>query len=465
MEASSRKILFLSLSATLLTMAVVYYSFYTARDIAKRYTPLVNAIMEIRLEATTAHLWFEKIISGDQTLNIEDIWSNLDQSEWYAQAMLDGGTNKEESFLPLNDPNLRIQIKETINGIHHFRQIAQKRWASKSTSGIGSNIDQQFDHAFLQFKLSTDNVEMALQEAITENLQAFEFSQRLLMMIILTWGIIISVLLLRYNTRRTKNIDVLKLNEENIRKFQNQLLNVINGAKLGYWDWNYKTGAHFVNDEWLSMLGLSRQDITNHVRDWDSLIHPNDKMLMQRVVQNHIQSGTNYVAEFRMMHTDGRWIWIQGSGAVVEYDKHTHEPLRLCGTHQNITDRKQSEEKLKLAASVFTHAREDIIITDAKGTIIDLNDTFTKITGYSREEAIGQNPRILQSDRQSPQFYIDMWKALQEEGYWYGEIWNRRKNGEVYAQMKTISAVRDEHGVTSHYVALGNIPNDNNLIR
>ena len=455
MGTGSRKILLLSLSVTLLTMAVVYYSFYTGRDIAKRYTPLVNAAMEIRLEATTAHLWFEEIISGDQTLNIEDIWSNLDKSEWYAQAMLDGGTNKEESFLPLNDPNLLIQNKETINGIHHFRQIAQKRWASKSTSGIGSNIDQQFDHAFLQFNLSADNVETALQEAISKNLQAFEFSQRLLMILILTLGIIISVLLLRYNTRRTKNIDILKLNEENIRKFQNQLLNVINGAKLGYWDWNYKTGAHFVNDEWLSMLGLSRQDITNHVRDWDSLIHPNDKIHIKRIVQSHIESGKNYVAEFRMMHTDGSWIWIQGSGSVVEYDEHTHEPLRLCGTHQNITDRKLSEEKLKLAASVFTHAREDIIITDAKATIIDLNETFTTTTGYSREEAIGQNPRMLQSNKQSPQFYADMWKALQEEGYWYGEIWNRRKNGEIYAEMKTISAVRDENGATSHYVALG----------
>ena len=464
MEAGSRKILFISLSVTLLTLATVYYSFYTGREIAKRYTPLITAAVEIKLKTTTAHLWFEKIIRGDQTVNIEDIWSNLNQSEWYAHAILDGDTHEKDSFISLNDPNLRIHIKETINGIHHFRQIAQKRWASQSTSSISSDLDQQFDHAFLQFNLSADNIETALHEVIEKNLQVYEFSQRLLMVLIFALGVAISGILLCYNTRRTRNIDVLKLNEENISKFQNQLLNVINGAKLGYWDWDYKTGAHIVNDEWLSMLGLNRQDITNHVRDWDSLIHPNDKMRMQQVIQDHIKSGTNYVAEFRMMHTDGRWIWIQGSGAVVEYDKHTHEPLRLCGTHQNITNRKQSEEKLKLAASVFTHAREDIVITDAKGTIIDLNETFTTITGYSREEAIGQNPRILQSDRQSPQFYIDMWKALQENGYWYGEIWNRRKNGEVYAQMKTISAVRDEHGVTSHYVALGNIPNDSNTI-
>jgi PAS domain S-box-containing protein len=88
--------------------------------------------------------------------------------------------------------------------------------------------------------------------------------------------------------------------------------------------------------------------------------------------------------------------------------------------------------------------------------ILNINNTFSQITGYSREDAIGKNPRILQSGMQSPEFYADMWQALLTEDYWSGEVWNRRKNGEVYAEMKTISAVRDEHGVTTHYVALGN---------
>ncbi|MFK5949136.1 MAG: EAL domain-containing protein [Methylococcales bacterium] len=113
-----------------------------------------------------------------------------------------------------------------------------------------------------------------------------------------------------------------------------------------------------------------------------------------------------------------------------------------------------AEDKLKLAASVFTHACEGITITDATGIIIDVNDTFTKTTGYSREEVIGQNSRILKSDRHSSEFYAAMWDSLLEEGYWYGEVWNRRKDGEVYAEMKTISAVRDTLGVTTHYVAL-----------
>ena len=94
--------------------------------------------------------------------------------------------------------------------------------------------------------------------------------------------------------------------------------------------------------------------------------------------------------------------------------------------------------------------------TDDTGIILDVNDTFSQSTGYSREEALGKNPRILQSERQSSEFYVDMWQALLKEGYWSGEIWNTRKSGEQYAEMKTISAIRDEQGIITHYVSLGN---------
>ena len=116
----------------------------------------------------------------------------------------------------------------------------------------------------------------------------------------------------------------------------------------------------------------------------------------------------------------------------------------------------ETRKELLLAASVFSHAGESIIITDMTGIIVNVNRTFTTITGFSREEAIGQNPRILKSGRQSPEFYVAMWQDLLEEGGWSGEIWNRRKNGEVYAVMCTISAVHDEQGITTHYVSLGN---------
>nr|WP_259365416.1 EAL domain-containing protein [Colwellia sp. BRX10-3] len=110
--------------------------------------------------------------------------------------------------------------------------------------------------------------------------------------------------------------------------------------------------------------------------------------------------------------------------------------------------------KLKRAASVFSHADEGIMITDATATITEVNSTFSSITGYTSEEVLGRNPKILQSGRHSPTFYAEMWDTLLTQDHWRGEIWNRRKNGEVFPVMLTISAVKNSAGFVQHYVSL-----------
>lgn len=117
-------------------------------------------------------------------------------------------------------------------------------------------------------------------------------------------------------------------------------------------------------------------------------------------------------------------------------------------------EKSKSDAKLKLAASVFTHAREGIIITDPYGTIIEANETFVHTTGYLKEELIGNNPRILKSGRQEMPFYIHMWHSILTQGSWQGEIWNRRKNGSIYAEILTISAIKDTEGEIQNFVAL-----------
>lgn len=124
------------------------------------------------------------------------------------------------------------------------------------------------------------------------------------------------------------------------------------------------------------------------------------------------------------------------------------------GVSRDITERKQAEEQLRLAATVFTHAREGILITDPDATIIDVNEAFCAITGYRRKEVIGANPRFLNSGLHNEAFYRTMWRSLTEDGYWSGEVWNRRKDGELYAESLTISAVRDEAGRTTQYLGL-----------
>ena len=127
--------------------------------------------------------------------------------------------------------------------------------------------------------------------------------------------------------------------------------------------------------------------------------------------------------------------------------------LRFCIVH-DVTERRRIETQLQLAASVFENSYEGILVTTPDNRVININPAFSRITGYSLDEIIGQNPRILSSELQDSEFYALMWKAVAEHGFWRGEIWNRRKNGEVYAEMLSISTIRNADGAVQYYVGV-----------
>jgi len=120
----------------------------------------------------------------------------------------------------------------------------------------------------------------------------------------------------------------------------------------------------------------------------------------------------------------------------------------------DITERKKSEAELRLASTVYEYALDGIIVTDGDAVIRSVNPAFTKITGYSAKETIGENPRLLKSGRQDNEFYQEMWASLKEKGQWKGEIWNRRKDGEVYPEWLAISAIKDVSGKTVKYISV-----------
>ena len=165
-----------------------------------------------------------------------------------------------------------------------------------------------------------------------------------------------------------------------------------------------------------------------------------------------LRSGHVWKGELINKRKNGEAYWEESQIAPVK--DATGVVTHYVAVKTDITARKRVEEKLVLAANVFTHSREGITIADANGVIIDVNNSFSRITGYSREEALGQNPRILKSGKHDQAFYTAMWDSLRDESHWSGEIWNRRKSGEVFAEMLTISVVRDEHGKPREYVAL-----------
>jgi diguanylate cyclase (GGDEF)-like protein/PAS domain S-box-containing protein len=228
----------------------------------------------------------------------------------------------------------------------------------------------------------------------------------------------------------------------------------LEGSGDGVWDWNIQADQVIYSKRWKEMLGYAEEEIGTELSEWSNRVHPEDMPRVMAALQPHLDGQTAiYINEHRMRCKDGSYKWILDRGRVSARDA-AGKPLRVAGTHTDITDRKQLEEKQKLSATVFSHAREGIMITDVSGNVIEVNDTFSLITGYSREEIMGQNPRMLKSGRQSPEFYAELWKTLLEKDHWCGEVWNRRKNGEVHAELLTISAVRSSTGQVQNYVAL-----------
>jgi diguanylate cyclase (GGDEF)-like protein/PAS domain S-box-containing protein len=127
------------------------------------------------------------------------------------------------------------------------------------------------------------------------------------------------------------------------------------------------------------------------------------------------------------------------------------EIYAVCGIATDITERKLAEADLRIAASAF-ESQEGMMITDAQSKILRVNQAFTQSTGYSEEDIVGKTPRILKSGRHEVEFYLKMWETVHATGGWQGEIWDRRKNGEIYPKWLTISSVKGDDGVVTNYI-------------
>lgn len=153
--------------------------------------------------------------------------------------------------------------------------------------------------------------------------------------------------------------------------------------------------------------------------------------------------------DYRIRREDGRIHWLRVD-ALPERDP--EGVVTWFGVVTDITTTKQMEAELRIAATTF-QSHEGLFITDTQGVILRVNRAFSEITGYTEQEVIGRTPSILRSGRHDSSFYAQMWQQLAQAGVWSGEIWNKRKSGEVYPEWVTISAVKDADGTISHYVA------------
>lgn len=246
------------------------------------------------------------------------------------------------------------------------------------------------------------------------------------------------------------DITTQKLNEIEIKRSLNLLKTVIGHIPMRIF-WKDLNCCYLgANDLFVKDAGLT--DIKELInKDDNELAWKNQALIYQ--ADDRLVMGTGIAKldyEEQQTTPNGSTIWLRTS-KVPLYDE-TNQIMGVLGIYDDITEHKKLEEKLRLAASVFSNTQEGIVITDINGIILDANKAFLAITGYALEDILGKNPRIFKSGLHEPEFYKELWQSIKSKHYWCGEVWNRRKNGEIYAEWLTISAVTNEYNEIVSYI-------------
>ena len=227
-------------------------------------------------------------------------------------------------------------------------------------------------------------------------------------------------------------------------------LSVLENFPSLIWRAGLDAKCDYFNRTWLEFTGRTLEQELGD--GWTEGVHADDLQRCLDIYTHNFAQHQPFAMEYRLRRHDGIYRWILDIGR--PFHDMNGEFIGYLGACFDVSERHEAAEQLRLVASVFSHAREGIMITDARAQIIDVNEAFTLTTGYSREEALGRNPSFLRSTRQKPDFFVAMWATLNTHGYWQGELWNRKKNGEDFAELLTISAVRDSQGEINHYVGI-----------
>ena len=264
-------------------------------------------------------------------------------------------------------------------------------------------------------------------------------------------------------TERKRGEDLLKESEKRLNQAQEI-------GHLGSWHWNLKTGKLIWSDETFRIFGLSPGGVEPSYELFLDFVHSDDREALKEAVEASLNQKSPYNVECRIIRKDGS-IRVSNARGEVRCDEEG-KPEVMHGFIQDITEHKQVEAELKELNETLEnrvtertsevaklyhaieHSSATIVITDVEGNIEYVNPGFTQTTGYSPEEAIGKNTRILKSGKRKPEFYRELWSTITSGREWKGEFHNIKKNGELYWEFSSISPVKDRNGVITNFVAV-----------
>ncbi|EIJ44096.1 PAS domain S-box/diguanylate cyclase (GGDEF) domain-containing protein [Beggiatoa alba B18LD] len=237
-----------------------------------------------------------------------------------------------------------------------------------------------------------------------------------------------------------------------LRKSENRFRGIFEQAAMGIAlvDMSGKIVHH--NPALQQMLGHTTEHLEG--KNFNKLFYPADTAVEKEFYLQLLSEERPFyqMEKYFFHHQNSPMLWGRITTSLVR--DANDKPQYLIHMVENITERKRAQTKQRLATKVFETTTDSVLITDANGAIIDVNQAFIVTTGYSYDEVLDKKPRFLQSGRHEALFYETLWASLRETGRWRGEIYNRRKSGEIYAVWLSISAIRGEHNEITHYVAV-----------
>jgi diguanylate cyclase (GGDEF)-like protein/PAS domain S-box-containing protein len=245
------------------------------------------------------------------------------------------------------------------------------------------------------------------------------------------------------------DITGLKDQEARLRRSESLLKEAQRYALMGSWELDLAHKKLSWSDEAYHIFEIDTTATSDPYHDFFSAIHPEDRARVDQAFATSLRRHKSLDVVHRLLITGQHLKWVHQRG-IHQYAENGR-PLRSVGTVQDITERYLTEQQQRIAATAF-ESQEGMVITAADMTILRVNRSFSEITGYSAAEVVGHTPRLLNSGRHDAHYYAAMWACINETGAWQGEIWNRRKNGEIYPERLTITAVKDDAGAVTHYV-------------
>jgi PAS domain S-box-containing protein len=227
-------------------------------------------------------------------------------------------------------------------------------------------------------------------------------------------------------------------------------------AHLGSWEYDIKTKDRYWSDETYRIYGYEPHSLVPTHKTFIEIVHPQDReMVDDAYYESSLKKGQDYAIEYRIIKKSTGEIRI-----VVDKCEHIKDSagkiIRSIGMVQDITERKKAEDKLNKFLQAVEQSSASVVITDLNGLIEYVNQGFVDSTGYTRNEAMGKNPRMLKSEQTDPEVYKQLWKTITSGKKWEGELCNKKKNGDLYWEQVSISPVKNPEGKTTNFLAVKN---------